>query len=266
MERRERNSRLSAGKLNGKEPFLEFLVEATQLCWASGWGSDICASVGQNASQVRSPARPAGGCKVEAGMARGRLPGAASGYCAKCGIMDRVFAILFNESRHRSESLATQPKWAISYQGKIVFAAFGRWSKYFTKQFYIPKTFVCLGNAGCFTLRYLLQRHNFPSRRRQSWHFWFLNSPLTIKHGALTQPEALSRCGESFTACWETVALFLGPLSIFLLPKEGVLLTLLAERIERKPHCPPGAARAHAASASTVGSTSCGAAHPLVSV
>ena len=87
------------------------------------------------------------------------------------GIIYRTFTILFNESRHRSESLATQPKWAISYQGKIVFAAFSRWSKYFTKQFYIPKTFVCLGNVGCFTLCYLLQQHNFPSHRRQSWHF-----------------------------------------------------------------------------------------------
>lgn len=62
-------------KVEREWTFLEFLVGATQLCWASGWRRDICASVGQNASQVRSPARPAGGCKVEAGIARGRLPG-----------------------------------------------------------------------------------------------------------------------------------------------------------------------------------------------
>lgn len=89
----------------------------------------------------------------------------------KYGVIYLVLNTLLNESRHCSESLATHPKWAISYQGKIVFAAFSRWSKYFTKQFYIPKTFVCFGNAGCFTLRYLLLQHNFPSHRRQTWHF-----------------------------------------------------------------------------------------------
>lgn len=129
----------------------------------AGWRRDLCASVGPNASPVGSTARPARGGKVEGGREWIMPP--------KCGITGRVFTILFNESRRCSESLATRPRWAISYQGKIVFAAVGRWSKYFTKQFYIPKTFVCLRNVGCFALCYLLQQHNFPSRRRQSWHF-----------------------------------------------------------------------------------------------
>lgn len=67
---RERKPRTPVGKGKKKQQFkcwkvewewtfLEFLVGAKQLCWALEWRHDICASVGQSASQVKSTARPA---------------------------------------------------------------------------------------------------------------------------------------------------------------------------------------------------------------
>lgn len=161
---------LSEGKRNSHEELKSW--KGMKLSSVSGRGKAVVLSFGMqkkhmclswtSASRVKSTARPACWCKVEAWIMRDRLLRSSEWIMLnKYGIIYRTFTILFNESRHHRESLATQSKWAISYQGKIVFAAFSRWVKYFTKQFYIPKTFVCLGNAGCFTLCYLLWQHNF---------------------------------------------------------------------------------------------------------